>query len=258
VGGEAGRGAAVVSALSVLVVDDEAPARDELAFLLRQQEPVGRIAQAADAAGCVAQLAGGGFDAVFLDVRMPNADGLALARMIGQLAQPPQVVFVTAYQAHAVEAFRLAAIDYLMKPVRPRRLAITIKRLLQAREAAEPGSATAAPALDDRIAVTHRGQIRLIPVADIRVAIADGEGCTVRTASGHYHVRQALKELERRLERHGFLRVHRAHLVNLNQVSSIEGFFNGTYLLKMEGLPHLTVPVSRRHAQPLKAAIRLR
>ena len=96
-----------------------------------------------------------------------------------------------------------------------------------------------------------------MPVADIQVAIADGEGCTVRTAGGRYHVRQTLQDLERRLERHGFLRVHRAHLVNLNQVSSIEGFFNGTYLLKLEGVPDLTVPVSRRHAAALKAAIRL-
>ncbi len=246
-----------MSGLSVLVVDDEAPARDELAFLLRQQETVGRIAQAADAAGCVELLAGGGFDAVFLDVRMPNADGLALARMIGQLARPPQVVFVTAYEAHAVEAFRLAATDYLMKPVRPERLGMTIKRLLRARAAGVAAAEPAAQPLDDRVAVNHKGQIRLVPVADIRVAIADGEGCTVRTASGRYHVRQTLQELERRLERHGFLRVHRAHLVNLNQVSSIEGFFNGTYLLKLEGLPDLTVPVSRRHAAALKAAIRL-
>ena len=246
-----------MTALSVLVVDDEAPARDELAFLLRQQEPVGRIAQAADAAGCVELLAGGGFDAVFLDVRMPNVDGLALARMIGQLARPPQVVFVTAYEDHAVEAFRLAATDYLMKPVRPERLGMTIKRLLRARAAGVAAAEPAAQPLDDRVAVNHKGQIRLVPVADIRVAIADGEGCTVRTASGRYHVRQTLQELERRLERHGFLRVHRAHLVNLNQVSSIEGFFNGTYLLKLEGLPDLTVPVSRRHAAALKAAIRL-
>jgi two-component system response regulator LytT len=238
--------------LQVLVVDDEAPARDELAFLLRQQEPVGRIAQAADAAGCIELLARGGFDAVFLDVRMPHLDGLALARVIGQLARPPQVVFVTAYEDHAVEAFRLAAADYLMKPVRPERLGVTIARLLRARDVA-PGPQP----LDDRIAVTVRGQIRLVPVADIRVVIADGEGCTVRTADGRHHVRQTLHELERRLERHGFLRVHRGHLVNLNHVSSIEGFFNGTYLLKLDGLPDLTVPVSRRHAGDLKAAIRL-
>ncbi|HKF77820.1 MAG TPA: LytTR family DNA-binding domain-containing protein [Candidatus Dormibacteraeota bacterium] len=242
--------------LSVLVVDDETPARDELAFLLQRQGQVGRIAQAADATECLDLLAGGGFDAVFLDVRMPRLDGLALARLIGQMARPPQVVFVTAFGDHAVEAFGLAAVDYVMKPVRPERLGVTIGRLVRAREAAadrRPG----ASGLGDRIAVTVRGQIRLLPVGDVRFVIADGEGVSVRTADGRFHVRHTLHELEERLSGHGFLRVHRAYLVNLNHVSSIEPFFNGTYLLKVEGIPDLTVPVSRRHAADLKTAIRL-
>src|SRR5207248_1300975 len=116
-------GAGLVSdRLAVLVVDDEAPSRDELAFLLEQQALVGRVAQAAGATACLELLGRDGFDAVFLDVRMPHLDGLALARLIGQMARPPQVVFVTAYEDHAVEAFGLAAVDYLMKPVRPERL----------------------------------------------------------------------------------------------------------------------------------------
>lgn len=241
--------------LHVLVVDDEAPARDELAFLLHQQAQVGRVDQAASATSCLELLARGGIDAVFLDVRMPHLDGLALARLIGQMARPPLVVFVTAYEDHAVEAFGLATVDYLMKPVRPERLGVTLQRLSRAR-----ASAVAAPSsspLGDRIAVSARGQIRLLPAAEVRVAIADGEGVTVRTTEGRYHVRQTLHELEERLEPHGFLRVHRAYLVNLNHVSSIDGFFNGTYLLKLAGLPDLTVPVSRRHAADLRSAIRL-
>jgi DNA-binding LytR/AlgR family response regulator len=241
--------------LAVLVVDDEAPARDELAFLLQQQHLVGRVAQVASATACLEVLGRGGVDAVFLDVRMPNLDGLALARLIGQMARPPQVVFVSAYEGHAVEAFGLAAVDYLMKPVRPERLGVTVQRLARARaSAAAPHSA---PPLGDRIAVSARGQIRLLPAAEVRVAIADGEGVTVRTADGRYHVRHTLHELEERLESHGFLRVHRAYLVNLNHVSSIDSFFNGTYLLKLAGIADLTVPVSRRHAADLRAAIRL-
>jgi DNA-binding LytR/AlgR family response regulator len=240
--------------LAVLVVDDEAPARDELAFLLQQQDLVGRVAQAASATACLEVLGRGGMDAVFLDVRMPNLDGLALARLIGQMARPPQVVFVSAYEDHAVEAFGLAAVDYLMKPVRPERLGVTMQRLARARASAAPH---AAPPLGDRIAVSARGQIRLLPAAEVRVAIADGEGVTVRTADGRYHVRHTLHELEERLEPHGFLRVHRAYLVNLNHVSSIDSFFNGTYLLKLAGIADLTVPVSRRHAAGLRAAIRL-
>lgn len=241
--------------LNVLVVDDEAPARDELAFLLRQQEAVGRVAMAAGASECLDLLGRGGFDAVFLDVRMPHLDGLALARVIGKMVQPPHVVFVTAYEDHAVEAFGLAAVDYLMKPVRPERLGVTIGRLTRAK--APSDGQTSAAALEDRIAVSARGQIRLIPVSDVRVAVADGEGASVLTEDGRYHVRQSLHELEHRLQGHGFLRVHRGYLVNMNHVSSIESFFNGTYLLKLSGLRDLTVPVSRRHAADLKSAIRL-
>jgi DNA-binding LytR/AlgR family response regulator len=241
--------------LDVLVVDDEAPARDELAFLLEQQPAIGRIVQAADATGCLETLARASFDAVFLDVRMPHLDGLALARVIGRMARPPQVVFVTAFEDHAVEAFGLAAVDYLMKPVRRERLGVTIGRLARAGTASEQPSAAS---IDDRIAVSARGgQIQLVPVTDVRVLIAEGEGVSVLTAEGRYHARQTLSELELRLRRHGFLRVHRAHLVNLHHVSSIEGFFNGTYLLKLAGLNDLTVPVSRRHAADLRSAIRL-
>ncbi len=186
---------------------------------------------------------------------MPGLDGLALARVIGQMARPPHVVFVTAYADHAVEAFRLEAVDYLMKPVRRERLGVTIGRLARARAAAAPEPS--AQPLGDRIPVSARGQIRLVPVADIRVVSVDGERVAVRTPEGRYFVRQTLGDLEQRFERHGFLRVHRAHLVNLNHVSSIESFFNGTYLLKLDGLPDLTVPVSRRHAADLKAAISL-
>ena len=241
--------------MHVLVVDDEAPARDELAFLLEQQELVGRVTQAPGATACLELLARGGYDAVFLDVRMPHLDGLELSRLIARMARPPQVVFVSAYEDHAVEAFGLAAVDYLMKPVRPERLGVTLQRLARARASAAAPPAT--PPLGDRIAVSARGQIRLLPAAEVRVAIADGEGATVRTADGRYHVRHSLHELEERLEPHGFLRVHRAYLVNMNHVSSIDSFFNGTYLLKLAGISDLTVPVSRRHAADLRAAIRL-
>ncbi len=240
--------------LNVLVVDDEAPARDELAFQLRQQEPVGRVVMAASAGECLDLLGRGEFDAVFLDVRMPHLDGLALASVIGKMARRPLVVFVTAYEDHAVEAFGLDAVDYLLKPVRPERLDVTIGRLTRALARSEVHGSHA---LDDRIAVSAHGQIRLIPVSEVRVALAEAEGASVLTLEGRYRVRQPLHELERRLQGHGFLRVHRGYLVNLNHVSSIESFFNGTYLLKLSGLRDVTVPVSRRHAADLRSAIQL-
>jgi two-component system LytT family response regulator/two-component system response regulator LytT len=243
-------------ALDVLIVDDEAPARDELAFLLRQQPHLGRIEEAADAAECLSKLEADHFDAVFLDVRMPSLDGLALARVIGRLPDPPQIVFVTAFDDHAVEAFGLDAVDYLLKPVRPERLGVSIGRLLQGRQPSQPAAPQRA-ALDDRLPVLSGGAIRLLPVDEIRLAVVEGDHVTVLAPDGHFSSRSTLNQLETRLRPHGFLRVHRRFLVNLKHVASIESFFNGTYLLKLAGLPDLTVPVSRRHAPDLRAAIRL-
>jgi two-component system response regulator LytT len=242
--------------LRVLVVDDEQPARNELAFLLRQLPQIELVVEAADADECLVSLDGASFDAVLLDVRMPRLDGLALARVIGRLTRPPQIVFVTAFEDHAVEAFGLQAVDYVLKPVRPERLQVTVRRLVQAAalaESREAGERT----LDDRLPVTVRNQILLIPSDEIRMASIEGEQVVVRTSEGRYPTRLNLTDFEARVRGRGFLRVHRRYVVNLRHVVSIQGFFNGTYLLKLSGVPDLTVPVSRRHAQQLRAALRL-
>ena len=240
--------------LRVLVVDDEPPARNELAFLLRQLPQIELVAEAADADECLASLDTTVFDAVLLDVRMPRLDGLALARVIGRLAHPPQIVFVTAFEDHVVEAFGLQAVDYLLKPVRPERLQVTVRRLTHGAAAAGRGEERT---LDDRLPVTVRNQILLLPCDQIQVASIEDDQVVVRTAEGRYPTRLNLTDFEDRVRGHGFLRVHRRYVVNLRHVVSIEGFFNGTYLLKLSGVPDLTVPVSRRHAQQLRAALRL-
>jgi len=242
--------------LRVLVVDDEAPARNELAFLLRQLPQIEAVEEAADADECLAHLDRASFDAVLVDVRMPRLDGLALARVIGRLTHPPKIVFVTAFEDHAVEAFGLQAVDYVLKPVRPERLEVTVRRLTQAVAAAEDRQA-GEPTLDDRLPVTVRNHILLLPCDEIRVAAIEGEQVVVRTSEGRYPTRLNLTDFEARVRGRGFLRVHRRYVVNLRHVVSIEGFFNGTYLLKLGGVPDLAVPVSRRHAQQLRAALRL-
>jgi DNA-binding LytR/AlgR family response regulator len=245
--------------LRVLVVDDEQPARDELAFQLGQIEEVGEVLDAADATECLRLLESADVDAVFVDVRMPGLDGLELARIVRLLARPPLLVFVTAFDSYAVEAFGLAAVDYLLKPVRSERLRATVKRLLESgrgETAAGAGHANE-DAIGDRLPVLARGRIVLVNVADIRVAVVAGERITVHTGEGRFHARHTLAELEMRLHGRGFLRVHRAYLVNLRHVLTIESFFNGTYLLKLRDVPDLTVPVSRRHAADLRAAVRL-
>jgi DNA-binding LytR/AlgR family response regulator len=247
--------------LRVLVVDDEQPARDELAFQLGRLDEVDEVLGAAEATECLRLLECGDIDAVFLDVRMPGLDGLELGRIVRLLARPPMLVFVTAFDSYAVEAFGLAAVDYLLKPVRAERLRATVKRLLETRRGIEAGAASGHPededALGDRLPVLARGRIVLVNVADIRVALVAGERVALHTKEGRFQARHTLAELEHRLHGRGFLRVHRAYLVNLRHVLTIESFFNGTYLLKLRDVPDLTVPVSRRHAADLRAAVHL-
>lgn len=248
--------------LRVLVVDDEQPARDELVFQLGGIDEVGEVLGAGEATECLRLLESADVDAVFLDVRMPGLDGLELARIVRLLARPPMLVFVTAFDSYAVEAFGLAAVDYLLKPVRPERLKATVKRLLETRRGIGAGSGGAGHSEDDdgigdRLPVLARGRIVLVNVTDIRVALVNGERVVVHTQEGRFQARHTLAELELRLHGRGFLRVHRAYLVNLRHVLTIESFFNGTYLLKLRNVPDLTVPVSRRHAADLRAAVHL-
>ncbi len=248
--------------LRVLVVDDERPARDELAFQLGNLDDVAEVLQAAEGTECLRLLKSADVDAVFLDVRMPGLDGLEVGRIVRLLARPPMLVFVTAFDSYAVEAFGLAAVDYLLKPVRRERLRATVKRLVETRRGLEGAGGAAGPpddedAMGDRLPVLAGGRIVLVNVADIRVALVAGERVIVHTHEGRFQARHTLAELEHRLHGRGFLRVHRAYLVNLRHVLTIETFFNGTYLLKLRNVPGLTVPVSRRHASDLRAAVHL-
>ena len=246
--------------LRVLVVDDEEPARGELAFLLRNVPDVSEAMEAADAAQCLSQIEHSHPDAVFLDVRMPHLDGLDLARIVKRAEPPPLIVFVTAFDQYAVDAFGLAAVDYLLKPVRPERLLVTVQRLVEARrqgQGGERGARAGDASMDERLAVLRGQRIVLVDVDDIRLASVEDEHVVVRTTQGRFLARQTMSELEDRLRQQRFMRVHRQHLVNLHHIVSIEPFFNGAYMLKVRDIGEVSVPVSRRHAAALRAAIGL-
>ena len=244
-----------------LVVDDEAPARGELNYLLKQSPRVKEVLEAEGASQCMDLLAAEPIDVLFLDIRMPGMDGLQLTQVISQLPHPVPVVLVTAFEEHAIEAFQLAAFDYLLKPVRVDRLNLTLERLaLASRDSAVRLRRETSPdrgALEDRLAVTHRGQILLLPVEDIRLVEVDGDRVAVVTHEGRYIARLRLHELEERLARQGFMRVHRHYIVNLRHVTNVECFFNSTYLLRIQGVNDLPVPVSRRHGPQLRLALGL-
>lgn len=233
--------------LRVLVVDDEQPAREELAYLLERDDRVGEVLLAASAAEALRILREDPFDTLFLDIAMPGLDGLELAAVLRQFREPPGVVFVTAHMEHAVEAFELAAVDYLLKPVREARLHEAVRR---AADAVEGGARES----EDTIPVELGGVTRFVQRSQVRYVEAHGDYARLHTASGSHLVRLPLASLEQRWAVHGFLRIHRSLLVARAYIEQVQ-VEDGRATVVIDGVP---LPVSRRHTAQVREALRMR
>jgi two-component system response regulator AlgR len=238
--------------LSVLIVDDEQPARDRLRRLV---EELPGWAVAADCATGVdaLPLVGKLRPAVaLLDIRMPGMTGIELARHLGTLEQPPAIVFTTAYDEYALEAFESQAVGYLLKPVRRERLEEALKHASrlsapQLRELATPQQPLATR---QHVAARVRDELKLIPVKEIRYFRADQKYVTVRHAHGEDLIDESLRQLEDEFAR-DFVRIHRSLLVAVAHVASLERTADGGYELTLRGDGE-TLPVSRRQIVDLR------
>jgi len=235
--------------LRALVVDDEAPALEELSWLLRQDSRIAEVRTAESAPEALKLLEPGDVDVVFSDISMPGLDGMDLARVIARFSQRPQVVFVTAHDRHAVDAFSLDATDYVMKPVRADRLAEAVRRVVAG--AAQPDHGTVPPGHDpedETIPVELGGVTRFISRNQIRYAQAQGDYARLHTATGSHLVRIALSTLEERWAPAGFVRIHRSTLVSLAHVTEVRTE-HGRCTVILDGTE---LQVSRRHTRELK------
>jgi two-component system, LytTR family, response regulator LytT len=233
--------------LRVLAVDDELPALEDLSYLLRADPRIGEVATARDGAAALRLLDraiadGRPIDAVFLDIRMRGLDGVVLGRLLSQFANPPRVVFVTAYEEHAVDAFEIKAEDYLLKPVRPERLTEAIRRVaVSADVPAESGES-------DTIPVELGGVTRFVSSADVIYVEAQGDYARLHTAAGSHLVRIPLATLEERWASAGFVRVHRSHLVAVKHIEELH-IDSGKCTVRVGDTE---IPVSRRHTRELR------
>ncbi|WP_045744653.1 LytR/AlgR family response regulator transcription factor [Actinoplanes rectilineatus] len=229
--------------LVVLAVDDEPPALDELAYLLNADGRVAHVHRAGDATEALRVLRDTEVDAVFLDIRMPGLDGMELARVLRRFAQPPAIVFVTAYDVGAVDAFDLGATDYVRKPVRAERLGESLRRVAGLR------SAPAAGPLDEpSIPVELAGTTRMLPRSSVRWVEAQGDYARLHTGDASHLVRVSLATLAERWANGGFVRIHRSYLVQLRLVTELRLTGSG-YVVALDGAE---LPVSRRHTRELK------
>ncbi|MXM64629.1 response regulator [Streptomyces sp. HUCO-GS316] len=245
--------------LHVLAVDDEAPALEELAYLLRRDARVAEVRTATDGTQALLEIdralgAGRPLDAVFLDIGMPDLDGVAIARLISRFARPLRLVFVTAHEDYAVDAFSLHAADYVLKPVDPERLAEAVRRIADetnepTEEAApeETAQATAPPA-DEVISVELGGVTCFVRRSEVLYAEAQGDYARLHASSGTHLVRTSLAALEERWRDAGFLRIHRGYLVAVTAVNEIRMEAGRTCVR----LGDTVLPVSRRHVRQVR------
>lgn len=227
--------------LRVLVVDDEQPAVDELTFLLTRDDRVGAVLPCDSATEALRLLQSEHVDAVFVDIAMPGLSGLDLAKVLSRFRAPPQVVFVTAHDEHAVEAFDLNAVDYVLKPVRGDRLREAVRRIVET-------NGGGAPTGDDSIAVELGGVTRFVSRSEVRYAEAQGDYARLHTAEGSHLLRVPLTALEEEWRDAGFVRIHRSLLVALAHIAEVRMDAGRCSVLVGE----TELSVSRRHTPGLR------
>jgi two-component system response regulator LytT len=258
--------------LKAIVVDDEQLARDELCFQLEQLGEIEVIAQAANGLEALAAIERTDADLVFLDVQMPGLTGLEVARRLLDDDQPPVVVFVTAYDQRAIEAFEVNAVDYLLKPVEAARLEQAVQRARKRLTSDRPGNG---PRLNDQLErlvrmmtghKTRRDQVALkvgerfllVQAEEIIYASLADESINIVTGqvAGTSNYR-TLDDLQARLDPDVFWRVHRSHLVNINKIKEIVPWFSRNYILRMKDAKATEIPVSRSQTKRLREYLKL-
>lgn len=227
------------SGLRVLVIDDERPALTELTFLLERDVRVTEVHATDSSTEALRLLQHLEVDAVFLDVQMPGLTGIDLAQVLSRFKSPPVAVFVTAHDQHAVEAFELNAVDYVLKPVREDRLAEAVRRV---QAAVRPEST------EEQVAVERGGVTRFIPLSQIRYVEAEGDYARLHTGEDTHLLRAPLTQLEQDWAAAGFVRIHRSLLISTSFVDQVR-VDGGRCSVLVDGHELL---VSRRHTRELR------
>lgn len=253
--------------MKILIADDEKPARGELRYMLEQLASTATFFEARNGNEALEIVAQEPIDVVFLDINMPGVNGLAVASAIMEKpttdTPPPIIVFATAYDAHAVKAFELSALDYVVKPFHEPRLAqtmIRVRRRLAEREERQ----SAQVAMQSYVQGQTSGLAKLwgekenkncvlLDYSAILWVEAEAKRVFVQSTTGDkLQVRYTLKELEARLAPHGFMRVHKGYVVNLDYIAEVVPWFSGTYIIRMNDEAKSEVPMSRQYGKQLR------
>jgi two-component system response regulator LytT len=254
---------ATVTTISTLIVDDEQLASDELAYLLKDFPDVEITATGSNGLEALKLIESLEPDLVFLDVQMPGLDGMGVLHKLKERGiTVPYVVLATAFDQYAIEAFKEAATDYLLKPVEKERLAFTIERVRTSMEerakAPDPAEASARSPHRNKILVRRDSRNFIVDVQDVIYATIDEK--TITVAATHFEGESTYKtidELQASLDPEIFWRVHRAWLVNINRIKEVIPWFNSSFQIRMDDKRQTEVPVSRVQTKRLRSLFRL-
>jgi two-component system response regulator AlgR len=242
--------------MKLLIVDDEPPARERLRSLLEEIGDCEIVGEAGNGEEALATCGEARPDVVLLDVRMPGISGIEVARHIDSLEDPPAVIFTTAYDQYAVDAFETEAVGYLLKPVRKEKLAHALRHAgrISPTRLARVAKSAGLEQRREQICARLGDQLRLIPVADIYYFLADQKYITVRHKGGENLIDESLKQLAEEFAS-DFVRIHRNALVAERQISAVERTEDGQYVVRVRDCGTV-LQVSRRHAAELLRRIR--
>jgi two-component system response regulator AlgR len=242
--------------MNILIVDDEALARTRMRQLLEDFEDCTVCAEAANGEQALAAVNRHQPDVLLLDIRMPGMDGLEVARHLQALEQPPAIIFTTAYNDYALQAFEIHAVDYLLKPVRRERLAEALAHARRLTKVQAAALLVAGPTAvtRDRICANVRGSLLLIPVAEIRYFLADQKYVTVCSADGQVLIEDSLKSLEEEFGER-FVRIHRNALVARRYLAGLDRDPEGGARVLLHGVDE-ALEVSRRHLSAIRKLVR--
>lgn len=253
--------------LKTLIVDDEYPARKELRYLLERYDYVQVVGEATNTREALQLINAVDYSILFLDIDMPGGSGLELSKALKEQGRNPFIIFVTAHEEYALEAFGVDAVDYLLKPLDPRRLDRTMAKIMhlcQLETPPTPGVPTPRPKEEEKdtleekrrplglIPVEHKGKTILVDEKNIVYLYASNDYTYIKTTKDKYLTRFTLKELEKRLNPQLFFRCHRSYLVNIKKTKEVIPLYNGTLILIVDDTEKSEVPVSRSQAKTIR------
>lgn len=239
--------------MKVLIVDDEPLARERLKQLVSALHPNVELSEATNGREALFSVNATKPDLVLMDIRMPVMDGLESAMHISRMESPPPIIFTTAYDQHAVKAFEVSAVDYLLKPIRRDRLELALEKVVPLTgEKIQQVTAENNPGGSSRshISVQLRGQITIIPVKDVVYFMADNKYVRVRTRNERHYIEDSLVSLEQEFE-NNFLRIHRNAIVSIVHIRGMEKQSNGRWHVRLRDVEE-TLEVSRRHTAAVR------